>query len=103
MTDTNEPQTTWTYRVIHNDTDPRYEWYSIHEVHYLGDTIIGYTEDPVGVVGDTPDELFGQLNRMKDAMLHPPIRITELLTSLEEYDNSLRKTEISESLEPPVS
>ena len=103
MTDTTEPSFTWNYRVVHTDTDSRYQWYSIHEVHYKGDRIIGYTEDPVGVVGDTHDELFGELNRMKDALSHPPIRLTELLTSIEEYDKSAPKPEISQTLNPSTS
>lgn len=88
MTDT---ASTWNHRVVHNDTDPRYEWYSIHEVYYAGDRIIGYTEDPVGVVGDNIDQLFSELNRMKDALSRPVLRLTELLTSIEEYNKSAPK------------
>ena len=103
MTDTTEPSFTWNYRVVHTDTDSRYQWYSIHEVHYKGDRIIGYIEDPVGVVGDTHDKLFGELNRMKGALSHPPIRLTELLTRIEEYDKSVPKSEISQTLNPSTS
>ena len=103
MTDTNENSFTWNYRVVHNDTDSRYQWYSIHEIHYSGERIIAYTEDPIGVAGETPEELFSELNHMRDALSHPPIRLTELLTSIEEYDKSAPKPEISETLNPPTS
>ena len=91
MTDTNENSFTWNYRVVHNDTDSRYHWYSIHEVHYSGERIIAYTEDPVGVAGETTEELFSELNHMKDALSLPVLRLTELLIAIEEYSKSAPK------------
>jgi len=69
---------TWNHRVIHHNTSELHDSYAIHEVHYRGDKIIGFTEDPVGVVGNDVDELFRELNLMKDALSHPILKLTEL-------------------------
>ena len=74
-----EPQTTWDYRVVHHDTDPDNEWYAIHEIYFQGETVIGATELPVGVIGDTVEGLYLCMSRMRDAMNHPPLRLSELV------------------------
>ena len=78
MSNESEKPMTWDYRVVHHDTDPDNEWYAIHEVYFEGDTVMGATQLPVGVLADTAEGLYGCMSRMRDAMTHPPLRLSEL-------------------------
>lgn len=60
----------WNYRVIAVDYGDDVE-YGIHEVFYTGDTPVAYTEEPVPVIGNTPEELAFTLEYMKQALDRP--------------------------------
>lgn len=88
MSNETETPMKWDYRVVHHDTDPDNEWYAIHEVYFQGDTVMGATQLPVGVLADTAEGLYGCMNRMRDAMAHPPLRLSELQKFWDETQQS---------------
>lgn len=55
-------------------------WTAIHEVYYEGGRPRGYTEGPAAVMWDTEEGISGGLRvleRMKDALLKPPLKETD--------------------------
>jgi hypothetical protein len=60
----------WNYRVILQD-----DYYSIHEVYYDDDgNIESWTEQPVGIGGETLEELKGDLEYYKHALEKPVLK-----------------------------
>lgn len=70
---------TWNYRIIYRD-DLLTPFYGIHEVFYDDDNVIEtYTEDPVDVTGETPEEVMTTLAQMLlDCSLMPVLKASEL-------------------------
>ena len=65
---------TWNHRVIKKGKD--YEYLAIHEVYYDNDSIdfvIGYTENPTPVIGESIEELRTVLEQMLGALDKPII------------------------------
>lgn len=66
---------TWNYRVIeYVDPTTREPWFAMHEVYYSGDKPLSYTKNPVGVVGDSVEEMRDVLRMMRAALDKPALR-----------------------------
>jgi hypothetical protein len=63
---------TWNHRVIRETQPDGSEWLGIHEVHYREDgRPRAYTAEPIGVVGETLEELAWVLDHMRIALGKP--------------------------------
>lgn len=57
----------WTYRVMRVDGE-----YGIHEVYYNdAGALSSYTEEPVSPIGETLEELLGDMEMFRSALQHP--------------------------------
>ena len=64
----------WNNRIIKHEKDD-VVWYSVHEVFYSkNDGVIGYTENPISIVGETVKDVKSQLKMItKDIEKHEVI------------------------------
>lgn len=74
---------TWNYRIIKDDTGDSVT-YGIHSVHYEGGEISGYTLEPVGIRGDSEQDLRGDLELMMQAFDRPILSLKDLKAKLGE-------------------
>ena len=73
----------WNYRVIEHDTGAVVT-FGIHSVHYEGSNITGYTADPVEALGDSQQDLQGDLELMMQAFNRPVLSLKDLKEKLGE-------------------
>ncbi len=73
----------WNYRVIEHDTDNPVT-FGIHSVHYEGGEISGYTADPVEALGNSQQDLRGDLELMMKAFELPVLSLRDLKAKLGE-------------------
>jgi hypothetical protein len=89
---------TWNYRIIMDDTteDPHDHWYAIYEVYYLDGVPIDHTVSQSSVFGDSMQDLNQTLVKMRDALNHPVLKMSEF-PSMDNYrrDEWMRVREIS--------
>jgi hypothetical protein len=69
---------TWNHRVVHHDTDPENEYFAIHEAGYKNGILTAVSPHFASVMGDTIEGLHESLNRFRDALAHPILRVSEL-------------------------
>jgi hypothetical protein len=69
---------TWNHRVVHHDTDPENEYFAIHEAGYKNGILTAVSPHFASVMGDTIEGLHESLNRFRDALSHPILRVSEL-------------------------
>lgn len=71
----------WNYRILRHDPlipgrdEP---WYAVHEVYYDGGGIVGWTEKPVAVSGESVEEVMETLVKMACAIGKPVLRAEDL-------------------------
>jgi hypothetical protein len=64
----------WNFRIVKSLHQHGGETlYSIHECYYADDGTIGWTENPVAVTGDTPEDIRWTLEKMAQALDRPVI------------------------------
>ena len=62
----------WDHRVVKETLDNGEVWYSVREVYYNKDgSIFGYTDEPVGVVGESVDEIREELEMTLKCLDNP--------------------------------
>jgi hypothetical protein len=64
--------------VVHHDTDPENEYFAIHEAGYENGILTAVSPHFASVLGDTIEGLHESLNRFRDALAHPILRLSEL-------------------------
>lgn len=74
---------TWEYRVVKEDTAPEIT-YQIYSVHYEGGVITQYSDEPVIALGESPEELKGDLELMVQAFTKPILSLKDLKEKLGE-------------------
>lgn len=65
----------WNYRVVRQTGEGMGVMYGIHEAYYDGEKIVGVSEFPTEVWGESPEELKADLERMMLALDKPIIDI----------------------------
>ncbi|MBI5103130.1 MAG: hypothetical protein HZB33_15045 [Nitrospirae bacterium] len=72
---TERPSSYWNYRVIENE-----EVFRIHEVYYNSKgEITGFSENPITPLGETLDELRGDLEYYIQALGRPVLKIEDIV------------------------
>ena len=66
----------WNYRVIrHSDEKTKSFWFHIHEVYYSDDgEIEGWTQNPKIPVGDSAEDLKGEIELIIEAFNRPVLK-----------------------------
>jgi len=75
---------TWNYRIIKHDENENV-WFAVHEVFYNYDnTIMGYTQDPISIVGDDAGDCITTANMIIRDLERLPV-LTESQISVIEF------------------
>jgi hypothetical protein len=63
----------WNYRLFRHANPDGTGFYMIHEAHYDGGRVAGWTESGASVCSDTREEILSVIAMMADALAHPTL------------------------------